>query len=121
MHPFPAPGKASDLYAPGHAWVQSMNTEMDRRWRLIDRTHEQCQVAIEQGDESETMHLMSHQLRLIVTQCQACDLAEPGFIAWLLQQKVAMQMWADLGLTDKKVIEAIYRGQLDLWSRGDDQ
>lgn len=27
MHPFPAPGIASDLYAPGHAWEQSMNSD----------------------------------------------------------------------------------------------
>jgi hypothetical protein len=98
-----------------------MNSEMDRRWRLIERTHEQCQVAIEQRDESEIMHLMSHQLRLIVTQCQACELVEPGFIAWLLQSKDAMQVWADLGITDKGLIEAVYRGQVDPWSRRDDQ
>jgi len=121
LHPFPAPGIASDPYAPGHAWVDFMTTEIDRRWRLIDKLDEVSDIAIKQQDFEEVKRLISTRLRLIVCNMQAIELNEPGFMEYVLSQEETYSYWADFGITDPKVVRAIHRGEIDPWSRGDDQ
>ena len=94
-----------------------MTTEVDRRWRLIDRLDQVCDVAIEQQDFEEVKRLISTRLRLIVCNMQAIELDEPGFMEYVLSQKETYSYWADFGVTDPNLVKAIHRGQVDPWSR----
>ena len=94
-----------------------MTTEIDRRWRLIDKLDEISDIALKQQDWEEWNRLFNTRLRLIVCNMQAIELNEPGFMEYVLSQKETYSYWADFGITDPKVVRAIYRGQIDPWSR----
>ena len=80
---FPAPGRASDPYAPGIAWAHFMTTEFDRRNRLMDKCLELANLAFEQKDVETGGLMLSKALQLLNTQLNACELMQPGFIASL--------------------------------------
>lgn len=93
-----------------------MTTEFERRFRLINKTMDLTETAIEQRDDEQITLLLRNNLRLIITQVQAMELASPGYISEIIKQKPFLELWEKLGVTDREVIEQIYRGQADPFS-----
>ena len=93
-----------------------MTTELDRRWQLIDKLEGLSEVALQQQDWNEFTQLVNNRLRLLISNCQAIELDEPGFMEYLLSQKDTYTFWATLGFTDCSVVRAIHRGQIDPWA-----
>jgi len=78
----PAPGIASDLFAPGHAWEQFMypsDTEYERRERLSAKCSELARVAMDQGDIDTWRRLTRNQLRLDLLQITTNRLNYPDW------------------------------------------
>ena len=74
-------------------------------------------VAIEQKDWDEVSQLLNTRLRLITRNAQAIALNEPGFMEYLLAQEETYAQWAEFGVTNRELVKAIHRGQVDPWAR----
>ena len=92
-------------------------TELERRELLFDHSQKQLKEALSSKsyDPVEASRLLKNITRLMVSLTQAYELQTPGLITQFIKQQECLDTWAQFGITDVKIIEAIYRGQIDLW------